>query len=288
MHKIGPCEHAKRSSCKRHSVAQDPAAPQCSECLLSGDVEVLNAMLLADLARQQADPVVAMVPDAREEVMLDLRRETEGHVVPKIRVRGEVAALRDLHFRPRLVLLRVREQDGMGDLRAGHEDEARGEPETNVAEQWGPEIEVHKEPDRDLRQDLADAPIHAVAADVAEDQQVQELLRANLEERACCDDGDTQDLEPPWQHVGHPNVLHVHVLLLVRVRVVADDVPVVPRHRRPGGEVAQEEGQAVDPLFVADLVMPSLVRQACAHRGHDAAGGGAREGRAHEEHEVDH
>eukprot|EP00444_Apocalathium_aciculiferum_P061707 CAMPEP_0183600760 /NCGR_PEP_ID=MMETSP0371-20130417/180099_1 /TAXON_ID=268820 /ORGANISM="Peridinium aciculiferum, Strain PAER-2" /LENGTH=545 /DNA_ID=CAMNT_0025812841 /DNA_START=234 /DNA_END=1871 /DNA_ORIENTATION=+ len=269
-------------------LAQDPAAPQRSECLLSRDVEVLNPMLLADLARQQADPVVAMVPDAREEVMLDLRRETEGHVVPKVRVRGEVAALRDLHLRPGFVLLRVREQDGMGDLRAGHEDEARGEPEADVAEQWGPEVEVHEEPDRDLRHELADAPIHAVAADVAEDQQVQELLRADFEYAPAATTGMLKTLN----HPGNMSAIQMYCTSTSSswfvVRVVADDVPVVPRHRRPSGEVAQEQGQAVDPLLVAELVMPALVRQARARRGHDAAGCGAREGRLHEEHEVHH
>ena len=45
---------------------------------------MVHAMLFADLAGDEADGVVAVVTNAREQVVLDLRGQAESHVKPEV------------------------------------------------------------------------------------------------------------------------------------------------------------------------------------------------------------
>mmetsp|Transcript_99867 Transcript_99867/g.137404 ORF Transcript_99867/g.137404 Transcript_99867/m.137404 type:complete len:294 (-) Transcript_99867:673-1554(-) len=267
------CQH-RRITCatsrERAGLAVDQAPPERPERLLRGDVVVGHAVLLADLLHNLAALAVAMVPDAGEEVVLNLRRQAEGQVEPEVGVCGEVDALGDLHLRPRVVLVVVREHNDVRHLRHGEEDHAGCPEHGQVAPPGGPQEVVHDQPGDDLGDGVAEGAVHdEVAADAPLDEQVhEEELRADLDHGTNGQEGQGQDLHPTREHVRDPDVLHIHVVFLVRVGVVADGMPVHPGHGRAGEEVAQELGEAVDPLVPAHLEVGALMRHPGANRGH--------------------
>ena len=85
---------------------------------------MIDAMLLADIASDQADGVVAMVTNAREQVVLDLSGQAESHVEPEVRVGCKVHALGDLHLCPRVIRVGVGIEDDVRNLGAWDEDGA--------------------------------------------------------------------------------------------------------------------------------------------------------------------
>mmetsp|Transcript_55375 Transcript_55375/g.103916 ORF Transcript_55375/g.103916 Transcript_55375/m.103916 type:complete len:370 (-) Transcript_55375:147-1256(-) len=254
---------------------------------------MVHAMLLANLPCDEADSVIAVMTNAGEQVVLDLGGEPKGHVVPEVGVGSKVHALGNLHLRPGIIRVGVRVQDDVSNLGAGDEDCSSREVHAQVAKRGRTEEVVEKAPRRNLEDDPTEAVVHLVPTNISSDEDVNDhALQTKLEDGTDEDPRDGKGLQPSWEDVGQPNVLHIHVLLLVavlvRAHMVADHVLIVPVQGRSDEKESTEEAQAVDPLLLADLPMAALMRKAGPDRGNQASSSQAGQRRAHHEEQPHH
>mmetsp|Transcript_78799 Transcript_78799/g.217908 ORF Transcript_78799/g.217908 Transcript_78799/m.217908 type:complete len:260 (+) Transcript_78799:499-1278(+) len=247
-------------------------------------------MLLANLHDDLTALPVAMVPDAGKQVVLNLGGQAEGHVEPEVGLRCKVDALRNLHLCPRVILLVIREDDDVSNLRHGHEDGPSHAEHGQVAAPRGAKKPMHTKPDQGLGDGVAERAVHdEVATHRPLGKQVdKEKLDSDLNHGTESQQGQGKHLYPCRQAVCHPDVLHVHVMLLVRVGVVADGMPVEPSHGWTCKEVAQKLIHAVDPLDLAYLEVRTLVRHPRAEQRHEDPCQPTRHRCAHNEEEPNH
>mmetsp|Transcript_12343 Transcript_12343/g.22208 ORF Transcript_12343/g.22208 Transcript_12343/m.22208 type:complete len:247 (-) Transcript_12343:107-847(-) len=229
-----------------------------------------------------------MMANARKEMVLNLGGEPEGHMVPEIGIRGEVAALCNLHLSPRLVLPHVRVEDGMCNLRARQEDQTAGPVHAKIAEPGRTKEVVPQDPESALEQESSNADVNVVDAKCLSHQEVNKRLGTQLENHPDGQERRGQHLEPARESVGDPNVLDIHIPLLVSVGVVAHNVTVMPTQRWAHDEVSQEHGNAVDPLIATDLLVRALVCQPSSDGAHDEASHSTAQRRADHKEEDHH
>ena len=252
-----------------------------------------HSMLLADVAGDVADGVVAMVTDTREEVVLDLGGQSECHVEPEVRLRRKVHTLCDLHLGPGVIVLGVGVENDVGDLGARNENAPGGEVHAQVAKCGGAEGIVQDAPQGNFEKNSTQAVVHFVPADMATDEQVHDHpLDTELDHSPNEDARQGQGLHPPGQLVSDPDVFHIYIFLgitiLVCAHMVANDMLVVPAHRRSNQEEAGEHAHAIDPFVLADLLVAALVRKSGAHSGDNASGKQAGQRRADDEKQPHH
>mmetsp|Transcript_7649 Transcript_7649/g.16208 ORF Transcript_7649/g.16208 Transcript_7649/m.16208 type:complete len:437 (-) Transcript_7649:50-1360(-) len=269
------------------------ALPQCTESRRCRDVLMEHTVLLANIAGDMADGVVAMVTNAREQMVFDLGGQSECHVEPEVRLRCKVDTLCDLHLSPRVILVGVRVEDHVGDLGTRNEDGPRGEVHAQVAQDGGAEGIVQDAPQGDLEKDSTQAVVDFVPANMTTDKQVHDhALHTELDHGANEDARQGQCLHPPRQLISDPDVLHVDVFLgipiLVCAHMVANDMLVVPAHRRSNQEEARKHAQAVDPFVLADLLVAALMGETSAHGGDNASGKQAGKGSTDNEKQPHH
>mmetsp|Transcript_5951 Transcript_5951/g.14080 ORF Transcript_5951/g.14080 Transcript_5951/m.14080 type:complete len:356 (-) Transcript_5951:317-1384(-) len=269
------------------------ALPQCTESRRCRYVLMEHSMLLADVAGDVADGVVAMVTDTREEVVLDLGGQSECHVEPEVRLRRKVHTLCDLHLGPGVIVLGVGVENDVGDLGARNENAPGGEVHAQVAKCGGAEGIVQDAPQGNFEKNSTQAVVHFVPADMATDEQVHDHpLDTELDHSPNEDARQGQCLHPPRQLISDPDVLHVDVFLgipiLVCAHMVANDMLVVPAHRRSNQEEAGEHAHAIDPFVLADLLVAALMGETSAHGGDNASGKQAGKGSTDNEKQPHH
>ena len=254
---------------------------------------MVHTMLLANIAGDVANGVVAMVTDAREQVVLDLGGQTKRHVEPEVRLRSKVDTLCDLHLGPGVILVGVGVENDVGDLGTRNENGPGGEVHAQVAEGGGAEGIVQDAPEGNFEKNSTQAVVHFVPSDMATDEQIHDhALHTELDHSANKDARQGQGLHPPRQLVSDPDVFHIYILLgitiLVCAHMVANDMLVVPAHRRSNQEEAGEHAHAIDPFVLADLLMATLMRKTGAHGGDNASGKQAGQRRADDEKQPHH